>query len=83
MLRWACGWTRPDRVRNEDIRSAMQTDPIQLKVREHRLRWYGHVLRRPQDHPIRTAMDFEAQGLFNTNQLNSEDYLRLAWTQGI
>ncbi|PIO75210.1 hypothetical protein TELCIR_02766 [Teladorsagia circumcincta] len=39
----------------------MQTAPIQLKVREQRLRWYGHGLRRPQDHPVRTAMDFEAQ----------------------
>ncbi|PIO65553.1 hypothetical protein TELCIR_12769 [Teladorsagia circumcincta] len=62
MLRWACGWTRLDRVRNEDVRSVMQTAPIQFKVREQRLRWYGHVLRRPQDHPIRTATDFEAQG---------------------
>ena len=62
MLRWACGWTRLDRVRNEDVRAVMQTAPVQLKVREQRLRWYGHVLRRPQDHPIRTAMDFEAQG---------------------
>ncbi|PIO73507.1 hypothetical protein TELCIR_04520 [Teladorsagia circumcincta] len=32
------------------------------EVREQRLRWNGHVLRRPQDHPIRTAMEFEAQG---------------------
>ncbi|XGW19497.1 hypothetical protein V3C99_003389 [Haemonchus contortus] len=62
MLRWACGWTRLDRVRNEDVRTAMQTAPIQLKMREQRLRWFGHVLRRPQSHPIREAMEFEAQG---------------------
>ncbi|PIO67649.1 hypothetical protein TELCIR_10589 [Teladorsagia circumcincta] len=38
------------------------TAAIQLKGQEQRLRWYGHVLSRPQDHPIRRAMDFEAQG---------------------
>ena len=46
MLRWACGWTRLDRIRNEDVRAVMQTAPVQLKLREQRLRWYGHVLRR-------------------------------------
>ncbi|PIO63301.1 hypothetical protein TELCIR_15099, partial [Teladorsagia circumcincta] len=48
--------------RNEDVRAVMQTAPVQLKMREQRLRWYGHVLRRPQDHPIRTAMEFEVEG---------------------
>ncbi|VDP27715.1 unnamed protein product [Heligmosomoides polygyrus] len=42
MLRWACGWTRRDRVRNEDVRAVMKTAPIQLKMREQRLRWCGH-----------------------------------------
>ncbi|PIO77830.1 hypothetical protein TELCIR_00009 [Teladorsagia circumcincta] len=37
MLRWACGWTRLDRVRNEDVRAVMQTAPVQLKMREQRL----------------------------------------------
>ncbi|EPB75141.1 molybdenum cofactor biosynthesis protein [Ancylostoma ceylanicum] len=45
MLRWACGFTRCDRVRNEDIRTMMQTVPIQLKLREQRLRWYGHAFK--------------------------------------
>ncbi|VDO19197.1 unnamed protein product [Heligmosomoides polygyrus] len=62
MLRWACGWTRRDRVRNEDVRAVMNTAPIQLKMREQCLRWYGHVLRRPEDHPTRLALDFEAPG---------------------
>ncbi|VDO98379.1 unnamed protein product [Heligmosomoides polygyrus] len=40
----------------------MKTAPIQLKMREQRLRWYGHVLRRPENHPVRLALDFEAPG---------------------
>ncbi|EYC11789.1 hypothetical protein Y032_0049g1768 [Ancylostoma ceylanicum] len=62
MLRWACGFTRCDRVRNEDIRTMMQTVPIQLKLREQRLRWYGHVMRRPSHHPIRRALEMEGSG---------------------
>ncbi|KIH61742.1 hypothetical protein ANCDUO_07981 [Ancylostoma duodenale] len=45
MLKWACGFTRRGEVRNEDIRAMMETAPIQLKLREQRLRWqYGHCL---------------------------------------
>ncbi|VDP35753.1 unnamed protein product [Heligmosomoides polygyrus] len=62
MLRWACGRTRRDKVRNEDVRAVMKTAPIQLKMRKQRLRWYGHVLRRLKDHPTRLALDFEAPG---------------------
>ncbi|PIO65961.1 FAD dependent oxidoreductase [Teladorsagia circumcincta] len=53
----------------------MQTAPIQLKIREQFLRWYVHVLRRPQDHPIRTAMDFDAQ---EWNEQYSESVLLAA-----
>ncbi|KIH57289.1 hypothetical protein ANCDUO_12521 [Ancylostoma duodenale] len=60
MPRWACGFTRRDEVRNEDIRTLMQTAPIQLKLREQRLRWFGHVMRRPPLHPTRQALEMEA-----------------------
>ena len=37
MLRWICGHTRRDRVRNDDIR-----DRLGVALIEHRLRWFGH-----------------------------------------
>ncbi|VDP43736.1 unnamed protein product [Heligmosomoides polygyrus] len=40
----------------------MKTTPIQLKMREQRLKWYGHTLRRPEDHPTRLTLNFEAPG---------------------
>ena len=43
MLRWMCGKTRMDKVRNEDIRSLVGVAPIEDKMREHRLRWFGHI----------------------------------------
>ncbi|EPB66013.1 hypothetical protein ANCCEY_14900, partial [Ancylostoma ceylanicum] len=62
MLRWECGLTRRDKVRNEDIRALMQTAPMQQKLRAQRLRWFGHVMRRPPLHPTRQAMEMEVTG---------------------
>ncbi|VDP08183.1 unnamed protein product [Heligmosomoides polygyrus] len=45
MLRWTAGVTRLDRVRNDTIRQRFGVAPISEKLREARLRWYGHVLR--------------------------------------
>ena len=38
MLRWMCGNTRRDKVRNEDISTKMGVTPIEEKMRENRLR---------------------------------------------
>ena len=43
MLRWICGHTRRDRVRNDDIRDRLGVAPIEEKLVQHRLRWFGHV----------------------------------------
>ncbi|PKA49222.1 ataxia telangiectasia mutated family protein [Apostasia shenzhenica] len=53
MLRWMCGYTRSDRMRNEYIRKKVDVAPIEDKLRESRLRWFGHLNRRPIEAPIR------------------------------
>ena len=45
--------TRLDRIRNEVIRDRVKVVPIEDKIRESRLRWFGHVKRRRVDAPIR------------------------------
>ena len=62
MLRWACGVTLKDRVRNEHIRGSFKIAPISLKVKEARLRWYGHLRRREAQHPTRRMIDMEIPG---------------------
>ena len=46
MLRFAMGLTRKDKIRNEHIRSTVKVEQLGMKMREDRLRWYGHVMRR-------------------------------------
>jgi hypothetical protein len=52
MLRWICGHTRKDRIRNDDIRDKLGVAPIQEKLVQHRLRWFGHIQRRSLEAPV-------------------------------
>ncbi|MEL7196585.1 MAG: reverse transcriptase family protein, partial [Bacteroidota bacterium] len=62
MLRWMSGVTREDRIRNEYIRGSLKVVEASKKIQEGRLRWYGHLLRRDENHVGRYAMDMEVQG---------------------
>jgi hypothetical protein len=48
MLRWICGHTRRDCVRNDDIRERLGVAPVEEKLMQHHLRWFGHMQRRHQ-----------------------------------
>jgi hypothetical protein len=52
MRRWIRGHTRRDRVWNDDIRERLGVAPIEEKLVQHRLRWFGHMQRRPTEAPI-------------------------------
>jgi hypothetical protein len=56
MLRWICGHTRIDRVRNDDIRERLGVAPVEEKLVQHRLRWFGHMQRRPVGAPTRNGV---------------------------
>ena len=48
-----CGYTRLDRIRNVVIIERVAVAPLEGKLRETRLRWFGHVKRRSVDAPVR------------------------------
>ena len=62
MLRFTMGVTRKDKVRNEHIRSTVKVERLGMKMREGRLRWYGHVMRREQEYVGRKMMEMELPG---------------------
>jgi len=53
MIRWMCGFSSIDRIRNVVIRNLVKVAPIENKLRETRLRWFGHVKRRSETAPVR------------------------------
>ena len=55
MLRWMCGHARKDRVRNDDIRDRVGVAPIEEKLVQHRLRWFGRIQRRPPEAPVHSG----------------------------
>ena len=62
MLRFAIGVTRKDKIRNEYIRNTVKLERLGMKLREGRLRWYGHAMRRDQEYVGRKMMEMELPG---------------------
>ena len=49
MLRWMCGYTKMDRIKNQEFREKLGVAPLSAKMCENRLRWFGHVQRKTAD----------------------------------
>jgi hypothetical protein len=56
MLRWICGNTKRDRVQNDDIRERLRVTLVEKKLVQHRLRWFGHIQRKPAEAPVRSRV---------------------------
>ena len=62
MLRWMCGVTRRDNIRNDHIRGTTRVVQASKKITEKRLKWYGHVSRMKDEHIVRRMLDVEIPG---------------------
>ena len=60
MLRFAMGVTRKDKIRNEYIRGTVKVERLGMKMREGRLRWHRHVIRRDQEYVGRKMMEIRS-----------------------
>ena len=61
MVRWALGVTRKDKIRNEYVRGTAKIAKLGDKLRNARLRWYGHVKRREEGYVGKTMMKMACQ----------------------
>ena len=57
MLRRIKGVTLRDKVKSVDIRKELWVNSIHEKVREMRLRWYGHMQRMEENNEVRAVVD--------------------------
>ena len=62
MLRWSLGWTRKDRIRNDKVRRISQVNPMSVRTRQSRLRWFGHVKRRKEEYVGKQVLGMEVEG---------------------
>ncbi|MCJ8737107.1 hypothetical protein PDJAM_G00020110 [Pangasius djambal] len=62
MLRFSLGVIRLDRIKNKYIRGTAHIGCLGDKVREARLRWFGHVQRRESEYIGRRMLDMEMPG---------------------
>ena len=62
MLRRIKGVTLRDKVKRVDIRKELGVNSIQEKVREMRLRWYGHMQRMEENNEVRAVADMRVPG---------------------
>ena len=79
MLRWTCGKTLLDMIPNGVFRAKLEVENIISKMREGRLRWFGHVRRRPQSAPVRKVAALVVDGVRRRGRPNLrwEDRLKL------
>jgi hypothetical protein len=85
MLRWIYGHIRLDQVRNDDIRDRLWVAPIEEKFIEHRLRWFGHVHRRPET-PVHRGIirrDNNVKRVKGRPNLTWEEAIKRTWRNGI
>ena len=57
MLRWILGLTLRNKKKKDDIRRIFGVACITDKVREARLRWFGHVQRREEEDCVRRILN--------------------------
>ncbi|KAK6735651.1 hypothetical protein RB195_018712 [Necator americanus] len=63
MLRWTIGVTLKEKVSKDTVRSIFGVIPITEKMKEARLRWFSHVLRREEDSVAETALKLDVSGM--------------------
>jgi hypothetical protein len=78
MLRWFCGLIKRDRARNNDIRDKVGVAPIKEKLIQYRLRWFGHVQRRPPEALVRSGVLKRAD-----NVKSSRCRPKLTWDESV
>ena len=61
MLQWILGVSLKDKIRNEVIRKTLRVACITDKIREARLRWYGHVMRIKDENSMKRIMMAEVE----------------------
>jgi len=62
MVRWMCDVQVKDKVPSKELRERLGRDDIILVLKQNRLWWYGHVLRKEDTDWVKKCMEYEVEG---------------------
>ena len=62
MIRWMCGVSMKNRRTCEELRKLVGVEPITTVIRNGRLRWYGHVMRKGDEDWVQKCMEYRVEG---------------------
>ena len=62
MLRWMCGKSRKDKIRNEQFREHLGVALVGNKIRETHLRWFRHIQCRQATTLVRKSLAMQVDG---------------------
>ena len=63
MVRWMCAINKlQDRVPSKGLREIVGLDDVISVLQQNRLRWYGHVLQKEDNHWLKKCMEYEVVG---------------------
>ena len=62
MVRWMCGVTSRDRKSSEELGKRLGIVSVSSRVRQGRLRWFGHVERKDADDWVSACRKLEVTG---------------------
>ena len=62
MLRLICGVTLKDRINSHEIERRLDLIGLDEHLRQKRMRWYGHVVRREKDEEVKKVMTATVEG---------------------
>jgi len=77
MIRWMSGVTREDKIRNGHVRGSVCVASIVDKMRENKLRWFGHVMRRGETKAVRMVMKMNVEGKRAWEDQKRDGWMRL------
>ena len=63
MLRMICGVTLKEMVESTVIASRVGVDNLEGHLRQKRLRWFGHIVRRDEEVEIKKVIELKIEGL--------------------
>ena len=62
MLRMICGVTLRDKMESTVIALRVGVDNLEEHLRQKRLRWFGHIVRRDDGVEIKNVLEFKIEG---------------------